>query len=481
MSANSSVTEWPRPTLLAAPWALACCAGITIFAPGRASAAEGTELASAMDEDDPFDLFVGLDYEFTSKEAAIKREFAGPEDGVADGPVPVVKDLVFHETRHVITPHLQVGVFHDLELSVALPIVVSDSRRYDLDQRLGDGCVFTGADANCVDRQNSSTFRDRILPDSGASFGYDALEPAAGFSSGSTVFRGIDRAGLDQIHLGVSWAPMNQARDDTKPTWALGAEFRLAIGKRMAFDRNNPGGEDSVGRGVNEVKLWTSLSKRLTWAEPFVTLWYLGPLGSGAGDPTDASGTKFWDVGFGQDSTTSQQSAGTSFGFNGITWQNRRQQQYLAIEVRARVDAHFQGRGYGEAWELFALGGDVTTNTDAPLRIDLDPTTTTDSAVAHPGVTTIENYMTFGGRLGLRGQLGENAKFSASFELAYDQQHRISWTDAGKESDDPDKVVTPGTAEVNPLFTRAIDIPGRRYLVDESLSTVFLLSGTLMF
>jgi hypothetical protein len=198
-------------------------------------------------------------------------------------------------------------------------------------------------------------------------------------------------------------------------------------------------------------------------------------------------------VGFGQDSTYSQQSAGTFFGFNGIPWQNRRQNQYLQIEVRGKVEAHFEGRGYSEMWEIFALGGSVADDPMAPLRVDRDPTSMDDAAISHPGVTTIENYLSFGGRLGLRGQLGDRAKFTASFELDYDQAHRISWADAGVElptcTGTPaagcetanDSVVTPGTAEVNPLFSRTIDLPGRRYLVDESVTYVLLLGGTIMF
>ena len=36
---------------------------------------------------------------------------------------------------------------------------------------------------------------------------------------------------------GFVWAPMNQRRDDTKPTWVLGVELRMAVGKIARFDR----------------------------------------------------------------------------------------------------------------------------------------------------------------------------------------------------------------------------------------------------
>jgi hypothetical protein len=466
-----------------------------------ADAAEGTELASAMDEGDPFDLFISVDYAYEAKRAAIKREYAGLSGSTADGAMPIAKDLLYTQDRHIVTPKLQIGLFHDLEINIALPIVVSDTRHYDFDQR-DKPCDFSGDDATCIDETNSSTFRDGLLPSGGGQLGYDAGDPTTNFSPGSKrVFNGVTRSGIDQLHLGLAWAPLNQERDDTKPTWVVGTEFRIAVGKPMRFDRLNPGAEDSVGRGFSELRLYTALSKRTPWAEPFVTFWYQAPLmGNGSAPPTTPGGkadTQFWNVGFGQDSALPQQSAGTTFGFNGIPWQNPKQKQFLEIEVRGKAEAHFEGRGYSEMWEIFALGGDATIvepggASTAPLRIDRDPTDPDDLPISHPGVTTIENYLTFGGKLGLRGQMGDRAKFNASFELDYDQAHRISWTDAGKElpscttgasaCETPnDNVVTPGTKEVNPLFSRVIDLPGRRYLVDESVTYVFMLSGTLMF
>jgi hypothetical protein len=457
-----------------------------------AYAAEGTELASAMDEDDPFDLFITVDYTYEAKRAAIKREYAGLPGSTADGAMPIVKDLLYFEDRHTITPRVQVGLFHDLEIHAALPIVINDSRHYDFDQR-ETNCDFTGDDANCINETNSSTFRDGLLGVSGGHQGYDAGDPATNFAvGGKRVFNGVDRSGLDQVFLGVGWAPLNQERDDTKPTWAVDAEFRLAVGAPMRFDRNNPTSEASVGRGLNEIRLSTSISKRTTWAEPFASFYWQAPLSSSGSTPPSTPGgkadTQFWNVGFGQDSPAAQQIAGTTFGFNGIPWQNPKQKQFLMIEVRGNVAAHFEGRGYSEMWEIFALGGDATREDDAPLRLDIDPTSVADAPISHPGVTTIENYLSFGGRLGLRGQMGDRAKFNASFELDYDQAHRISWTDAGKDlgcgpncQGADDHVVTPGTKEVNPLFSRAIDLPGRRYLVDESVTYALMLSGTLMF
>ena len=81
---------------------------------------------------------------------------------------------------------------------------------------------------------------DGLLP----AAGFDALDPGTA-PAGDTMFRGVDRHGLDQIHLGLGVAPLNQNRDDTKPTWKLGAEFRFAIGQVMKFDPTTPGANEA--------------------------------------------------------------------------------------------------------------------------------------------------------------------------------------------------------------------------------------------
>src|SRR5262249_51807020 len=161
------------------------------------------------------------------------REEAGQTDtGAAPGTIPIIKDLLFSENRHTITPHVEIGLYHDVQLRVAVPITVSLTRSYEFDQSASP-CTFTGANATCVNRTNSSTSSAHPLPaGSSGKLGYDANDPATDFDLESKpVFRSVGRSGLDQIDFGLSWAPMNQARDDTLPTWILTAELRLSVGK----------------------------------------------------------------------------------------------------------------------------------------------------------------------------------------------------------------------------------------------------------
>jgi hypothetical protein len=470
---------------------------------GRPAAAnEWTDIASAFDDVNPNHFFVGVDYLYEARRAAIKRELSGAKDiPAAPDTIPVGKDLYFMQDRHVIKPHLDVGLFHDVQFSVALPITLSLTRSYDFDQR-AEPCVFPaqGGVATCIDRTNSSTLTDGLLPNPPSGpIGFDANDPTTNFATNSkTVFRSPSRSGLDQIWLGLSWAPMNQLRDDTKPTWILTAEFRPSIGKLMKLDTKTPSNETGVSTGVHEFVARTSVAKHVGWATPFVVFWWRAPLGERGNKPGDAGGSLFWDTvtpnALGQRTKDPQQHAGTLFGFDATLVEKPEDRLRLGLKLQGAVEAHFTGLGYSEMWEVFAYAGDIKRDPNAPLRIDLDPTNPGSNVTFHPGVTTIENYVSFAGSVGLTGELGPHAKFSIGFELGKDQQHIISFTDAGIDLPTCDathpapncetmdnSIVNQNTKEVNPLHKQLIDTAGRRYIVDETTVYSLLASGEIVF
>ncbi len=433
-----------------------------------------SEVASAFDEGDSFDLHVTLDYELDVRRAAIKREYAGYADTGADDPMPIVKDLVYSGLRHTLIPKLELGIFTDLSLSVAMPIVINDSRKLEFDQR-STPCVFPGGATppTCIDASNSSTVTDGLLP----ATGFDSGDPTGpGFTDPSdpTIFRGPARHGLDQLYLGMTYAPMNQARDDTKPTWKLGAELRLPITAPMRFDRENPGRRAGVSSGLYEVQLSTSVAKRMTWAEPYFELWWRAPFAE-----KDSSLFHRIEPAYGQVRTEPQQHAGTRFGFEAIAWKNPAEEQRVTIDLSARLEASFEGRAFTEMWEVFQYAGDAKYG--GPLVLDGDPTTPGRQALDHPGVSNVENYLTFAGRVGVGAEIGK-VRFGGHFEMRHDQSHLITFADAGKDSpDDSNDVVDPGTDEVNPYHVQAIDSVGHRYFLDEANTYLLLVDARVLF
>lgn len=450
----------------------------------RADGGDYTEIGSAFDDDDPFDLHFSLDYGFTGRRAFIKREVAGIEDPDVPGKIARAKDLVYRGSRHTIVPKVRIGAARDVEISVALPIIVRDAYTLEFDQT-ADPCTLPpdAGELTCINALNSTTVQDGLLP----ATGWDSEDPSGpGFTDPSdpTIFRGTTRKGIDQIHLGAAWAPMNQRRDPTKPTWKIGAELRFAVGDTMELDRLRPDKSTGVGRGVHEIRLSTSMAKRIGWAEPFMEAWWQAPIGT-----TDDS--QFVEVGFGAEREGLQQIAGTRFGFEGIAWEDRDAEQRIGLEFSAVLEGHFEGRNYSEMWEVFSYAGDP--DIAGPLVLDSDPTTSGVQELAHPGVTNIENYVRFQGRFRVNAQLGERIRFGAGFELMHNEGHYVTFADAGTdlplcrggattgcESADND-TVDPGTVEVNPYHVSTVDRAGHRYRVDENLDYQVLVHAMLLF
>jgi hypothetical protein len=193
-------------------------------------------------------LRFAVDYELDIASAAITREHVGDPTTDPLAALPVRRELEYHSARHVVTPRAEAGIYRDLWVSIAVPIVLAQSDELDL--------------AGGVDRTTASTFTDGILP----STGFDAQHPTVP-PTGNVVFRGADRSGVPELRAGLGYAVMNQARDDTQPTWKAGAELRLSVGRVMQFDAVNPSNQTGVSTGVHTLRLWTSIDRRLRYFE----------------------------------------------------------------------------------------------------------------------------------------------------------------------------------------------------------------------
>jgi hypothetical protein len=410
-------------------------------------------------------VLVRIDYEYEQDKSALLREHVGDPGADPNGPLPVQRDLAFKQFRHTITPRADVGLYHDLWISAALPIIIQQARELRLDTN--------------IDRTTSSTFIDGILPPGG----FDARDPSTP-PPGDLVFRGANRKGLDQVYLGLGYAPMNQAKDDTKPTWKLGAELRLAIGKTMKFDPAATSTETGVSSGVHELRLWTTFDRRLGWAEPWMELFWQTPIAV-------KSDSLFVDPHYGSKNTSKGQQAGVSFGFEGYAVDDTANRNRISLDLGTRVVAHFEGRDYSEMWEVFALAGNAGGM--GPLILDSDPVTPGVQAMSHPGITNIENYLELAGRVALRAELGPHVRFAAIGDFSKKTDHTITFADAGIDLPtctaavtthceiDNNELVNPGTEEVNPLHSQRIDLVGHRYHSVENFAFVIGIQGQIIF
>jgi hypothetical protein len=463
-------------------------------------AAEVTRVVSALDPDNPFDFNLTISYLHQQKSAFIKRESVASHtatDGTQIFSNQLLKDLQYAQTRDILNLRADFGIFRDVSFHIDAPIVLRDDRTLSFDQsarNTSEGCHFPGEvdpmgqpyAPTCVNASNSTVLADGILPGAGKpQYGIDAVHPDRnGFSDpSSTVFRGPTRAGIEYLGLGLTWAPFNQARDDTKPTWTLGFDSRLDVGKDARFDPSDPGANTAVGLGYHQLVFSTAVSKRFRYFDPYFAAYYMLPIRS-TNSPYQhyAQGS--------QTSVNPQQRASVMIGVEQIAWENPHAFQRVTVEVRGHVDEHFFGRSQSEMWEALAGSSKCTgtiASADPNCRASLDYDPVSGKAMPYPGITETEAYASFGGDAGVNIQVGKYVRFRGLFGLTIDQPHFITFANAGKDlhgqaNGSPDGRVNLNDAqERNPVYRESIDTPGRRFKVEGTEIWSLFLEGSLMF
>ena len=459
-----------------------------------ARGAEVTRVVSAMDGDNGFDFNLTASWIHDVKSALVKREL---QSGFKPSETDLINDSTFSQTRDILDLRADFGILWDVGLHVDLPLVLQDESSLDFDRRdphcsaapLSYQETVSDMRPKCVDSANSTVLRDGILPGAGMdSWGLDAQHnrqysrvpvPGTFVPGPANLFQGPTRKGFEYLGVGLTWAPFNQRRDDTKPTWTLSFDAKLDVFKDRRFDPSNPNGNTAVGQGYHQFIWSTFVSKRFRWFEPYFGGWYMLPVRT--------NGSPFQKYNDAQTSVNPQQQASVMAGVEQIAWENPRGDQRVTIEARAFVVEHFYGRGRSEIWEPLAGSSQCNVNNQAACRpgIDLNYTDNAGTLVdaPHPGITDIEAYGTFGGDVGLNVQVGKFIRFRGLFGLQTDMPHFLTAASAGVDrSTPPDQRVDPADpAEANPLYRPAIDQPGRRFRVEGTRLWTLFLQGSMMF
>jgi hypothetical protein len=270
--------------------------------------------------------------------------------------------------------------------------------------------------------------------------------------------------------VGLDWAPVNQARDDTKPTWTLGFEGQFSIGNIKQFDRARPGANHGVSEGVHRLIARTAISKRFRYFDPYIGFWYMYPIAR--------EDSLYKDYGAAQKTKNPQQQAGTIFGLEMVPFERPADSYKLAFDLRGRLEARFNGKGYSEAWELFASSPALQCDASYNLAC-APPVKNAYQGQPFTGITTIENYASLGADVALVGQVGKHAHFRLGFEYQHDASHLITNDDIGTPLNGHARVSLP--QEFNPAYRAVVDQTGRRYRVDNVNIYNIYLWAQLMF
>ena len=205
-----------------------------------------------------------------------------------------------------------------------------------------------------------------------------------------------------------------------------------------------------------------------------MAFWYMYPIPRGD--------SLFKDYSPSQSLTNPMQQGGSTFGAELVPFERPKDGHKIFIDIRGRLDGHFTGKGYSQAWELFASSPALACDlAQAAYNPACNPSLTTNSYQGQPftGITTIESYATLGADIALGVQVGQHARFRTSFEYSHDESHFITGEDIGIPSTPGGRVMSAN--EFTPAYRATIDQIGRRYRVDNVDTYNFSVWGQIQF
>jgi len=178
--------------------------------------------------------------------------------------------------------------------------------------------------------------------------------------------------------------------------------------------------------------------------------------------------------------------AGIRFGTEIVAWERAEDHFKFSFNIMGMVDYRFPGRDYSEAYEILAGSPVLNLNCNDPSmlysQLCQDPKVR-DRLTYYPGVTEVQDYGIFGGRVGFDFLIYKYVMLQFSYTLIHHQEHFVTLTDAGEDTGTAalqggvcndrngcnDGQVNIPSAEQNPWNRPTVDTTGHRYRIQEML------------
>ena len=400
-----------------------------------ARAASITDVPDAAEEGNPIDVHLELKFDFVRSSALITRENTQPPPDDPSGArrTADVKELQWERQRFRLKPQLQVGVFHDLALFAEWPIVLWDSQT----TQFADGTDASNSTLVRDQAPNPSPTVDGWPETAGAGNNKPEVQdrkygfPANGYNNWRFDNQGKwagYRQGLDNPSFGVRCSPLNNDRDETKPTITLQADYTppffgfMDPTKDELEDTSAPG---KVSDGLHKFHFSIASSKRFLILDPYFVVDYTIPF-TGGGDEHVLGHQP-------------RQTGGFVAGLEIVPYEDKKLDQKFAIELNGSARYYSEGRDYSEVSDLFR----EQTYTDQFVRV--------------------------GAEAGVRFKAFKLFFLNIAGQFAYDTEHLLTVEDFGKDLDDAnDEIDLDKPAERNPYYNPVLDTVGRRLRVEQS-------------
>jgi hypothetical protein len=481
---------------------------------------EVTNVVDAFDEEkgDPFDVHIMLGYQYSSQSSKILRENYINQPGLSGGgfTTSLMNVAQFTESTSRLNTRIDVALYKDIGLYLRMPLILSNSRELN-------------------DLDGSSRAQSAVLAGSPKGDGsYEKLF--------SVPFKSPTRSGIEYLAVGFDFGIFNQARDPSKPTWVFGAEGRFTVSEPMhacgptsgvnvpgsqvecadPSDINRNGKSDvtapennqalegsasprkpGVSRGTTALEIHSIMSRRVKYVEPyggFRALLEFANKGSDYGQTsldavlTSSPPLQGWMI----------------MGMMFHPYEHKEQFQRLTFDVRFTGAYRSEGRDYSPLFD--ALGSSDAPSVRRPNFSDFRAPAAgtivngrTVNSVANTGsqkvyVTGLTDTAAHGS-LQISGsaqfQAAEFIKFQIGAGWTYIQPHNITGdqpcnpnfkNDVSKSGPCQSSSATSATTTTNsatgvpnPLYRPAIDIVGRRFVMDAASQVDVWANAVVMF
>jgi hypothetical protein len=285
----------------------------------------------------------------------------------------------------------------------------------------------------------------------------------------------------------------------------VGLEGRFAVGPRLHAcnedapvkcpDPVNPtlNRDPGISRGMHALAIHTTFSRRYGYVEPYSSFRLQAEFpqsNSDFGATNDLRGALL----------NHPPLIGTfSVGTEVIPWENREKFQRVVGDLRFSGSYHSPGREYSELFDALGSSSARSLRAANPGGYVLggsgsvvDPNA---PKVYFTGITDQQAYGSFRASTQITVQAGQYVKFIAGLGVTYMQSHLITSADACNPGTKNDVgaagpchslgnaaggQATP-TGIPNPNHRQVIDLPGRRFSVDDSTIVDLWLNGVVMF
>jgi len=454
------------------------------FAPlWPARAGEITEVADAADGDDPFDFELEVGWRRTLQQAKFTRENLQIDSGTGAPDIVDVTELRYRDLRNELLITARAGIFHDLEIHGALPIVFSDEQEIWPAQPLLDAGIqnttLENRDGVCSNGTIDPSCVERLVE-------YDTA------SGENNSYRG----GLGDGHIGFTWGLMNDERDAWSPRWNIGADWTFPSGGKrkptaVSHDPNNP---MPVGEKTNYFTFHTALSKDLGRADPYFKLYYRLPFATpeqsfhNCESPdsladmdvttpgvqnTCSVGTEWLAAGNNRGGLRPSHVGGVTFGTELLPYIDAKQGVRIALDLQVDTSYHSEGRVFSELSDFLGR------------------------------TTYIGDFIRFDGTVGLRVRASKYAQFHLLTTFGYDSEHFLTDEPIGRNlklcinastglitdqtstcsvvNDSIELTRDQVNPEMNPNYDFRWDQPGRRFRIEEISRFGLFIGGEIDF